>query len=101
MLNHVILLFKCRKDFHNTGVHVTGGCTAVDADTLHCKAPPVVTAGNTTVCIVPGHHSTPRKFPAFQPLGGPPAPRDRDGKPSSARSSAEEQCSETPYSLLF
>ena len=41
------------KNYRATGVHATTPATVLDADTLACATGPVVTAGNTTVCIVP------------------------------------------------
>ena len=56
------------QNYHNLGVHTTGRGTATDADTLVCTVPRVVTAGNTTVCVVPPN-TTRTHFPAFRPMG--------------------------------
>ena len=54
------------QNYHNLGVHTFGSGKATDADTLACSVPPVVTAGNTTVCVMPPN-ATRTHFPAFRP----------------------------------
>lgn len=56
------------QDYHDLGVHTKGRGTATDAETLVCTVPSVVTAGNTTVCVMPPNATT-THFPAFRPMG--------------------------------
>lgn len=55
------------KDYHDLGVHTFGGGKATDEHTMICTVPRVVTAGNTTVCIMPPNASR-THFPAFRPV---------------------------------
>jgi hypothetical protein len=62
------------QDYHELGVHTTGHGEAKDANTLLCTVPKVVTAGNTTVCVMPPN-VTRTHFPAFRPAENDAAER--------------------------
>ena len=82
------------QDYHDTGVHASGAGRAKDADTLVCSLPRVVTAGNSTVCIVPANSSggAQLRFPAFQPL-----------EEGAVDATAQKQlsCPPSPYAPVF
>ena len=46
------------KNYRATGVHATTNATVMDANTLTCATDGVVTAGNTTVCILAANTSS-------------------------------------------
>lgn len=56
------------QDYRDLGVHTKGLGIASNQDTLVCTVPKVVTAGNTTICVIPPNMSA-THFPAFRPVG--------------------------------
>jgi hypothetical protein len=79
------------QDYHDLGVHTKGRGTATDADTLVCTVPRVVTAGNTTVCVMPPN-ATDTPCPAFRPMED-----DRDQqRPADVAEGKHVTCGVTP-----
>ena len=83
------------KDFHDLGVHTFGSGKVLDADTVVCVVPKVVTAGNTTCCVMPPNASR-THFPAFRPV---------EDEATERRLRVSDQkhatCGVTPYAPTF
>lgn len=83
------------QDYHELGVHTFGSGKATGADTMVCSVPKVVTAGNTTCCVMPPNASR-SHFPTLRPV---------EDAATERRLRAEDQkratCGATPYTPVF
>jgi hypothetical protein len=83
------------KDFHDLGVHTFGSGKVTDASTMVCTVPRVVTAGNTTCCVMPPDASRTR-FPAFRPVEDEATERQL-----RAADQKRAACGVTPYAPRY